>query len=1037
MSALGNSLLDMLDDGREEEDDIPSIFHNSPYFDNTEFINVLCAKKDLFSLITLNCQSLNAKFNDIYLFLQDIKSLSNCSIGALCLQETWLDENCDTSLLNIPGYTLISKGKSCSTHGGTAIYLNDEYDYKILSYSSESNIWDGLFIEIEKTSTSVNQTKKLIIGNIYRPPRNNVNNYSIFIEELNEIMVGMNRFKKEVVIVGDFNLDLLKIQTNNHIKDYFDMIIANGFVPKITHPTRLTQRHGSLIDNIFLKLSVDYSNSTSGILWNHISDHQPCFVLFNMSCKTISKNRLVKVYTNNPNAVSNLKNELSQTCALQNFDSDLTCNPNITCNVLMDNIISALNKHLPVKTVKFKKHKHKKSKWITNGIMISIRYRDRLYADLHMTDIDDASYHQKKDNLATYNRILKQNIRLAKKQYYHSCFEKFKDDIKKTWSSINEIMNRKKIKKDFPKLFRIDDMLVSNKLTIANEFNKYFGNVGKILSESVIQPQNRSFEEFLTAPCHPCFSFNLVTSDDIVKVIDQLKPKNSCGIDGLSNKLLKVIKHDIIDGLTIMINQCLTTNIFPDRMKLAKVVPLHKKNDNDIFDNYRPISLLPSISKIIERLMHVQILSHFDKYNLMFNSQYGFRPNHSTELAALEVIDQISCQMDKNEIPINLFLDLSKAFDCLNHDILLFKLKYYGFQDSSFELMKSYLSNRRQYVSFDDVDSEYLTIDIGVPQGSILGPLLFLIYINDIQNSVNSFRPIIYADDTTLGACLSYFGNNMHDIETNINTELSNIHDWLKLNRLNLNLNKTKAMVFHTNRRTVEPPKIYIDDHEIDYVGNFNYLGIILDKHLSWDEHTNMIRNKITKLSGILNKLKHLLPQLTLKTLYNTLVSAYLNYGILVWGSKSTKLEKIQKKLIRIINCAKYNSHTDPLFKKMSLLKVSDIRVLRELTFCYKLENDQLPYYFSHSMFSRHSSRHMYNTRGLNKFQLPLIRHTFMKNTLRYRIPHIFNSSNNHVIRKKYTHSLFGFKKYVKNNMISNYQEDCRIRNCYICQNTV
>jgi hypothetical protein len=460
-----------------------------------------------------------------------------------------------------------------------------------------------------------------------------------------------------------------------------------------------------------------------------------------------------------------------------------------------------------------------------------------------------------------------------------------------------------------------------------------------------------------------------------------------------------------------------------------------KKNENYVFDNYHPISLLPTISKVIEKIMHAQILDHFNKYNLMFNGQYGFRQNHSTELAALEVIDQIVCQMDKNEIPLNIFLDLSKAFDCINHNILLFKLKYYGFQDSSHKLIQSYLANRKQYVSFNEVNSDCLTIDVGVPQGSILGPLLFLIYINDIQNSVNFFRPVIYADDTTLGTCLSYFGINAVDIESNINEELANIHTWLKVNKLSLNLNKTKAMVFHTKRRAVVLPKICIDQHEVGFVDSFNYLGIILDKHLSWSNHTDMIGNKISKLSGILNKLKNFLPQYTLKTFYNSLVSAYLNYGILLWGSKCNKLEKLQRKLLRIINCTKYNAHTNPLFKNMSLLKVSDIRVLHELIFCYKLENGLLPYYFLNSVFNRHSSHHNYNTRGLNKFQLPRMRHTFIKNTLRYRIPHIYNCTSDNIINKIYTHSLIGFKKCVKIDMISQYQENCDIRNCYICQN--
>ena len=1031
-----DSLLDLLGNEGNENPEIPEVFQSSPYYDFDGFIEVSKSKKKVFSLITLNCQSLNAKFTELNLFLQEIIN-SSCHIDALCLQETWLSDNSDTSLFDIDGYTLISKGKASSRHGGVAIYLSDNFCFKILPFESRSNIWDGLFIEIHETVDHViGNKKKLIIGNIYRPPRNRVDNYQTFIEEINEIMSDLQRQRQEVIIVGDFNLDLLKIRSNVHIKDYFDMVIANGFIPKITLPTRLSHNHGTLIDNILVKLSVDFSTSTSGILWNHISDHQPCFAFLDYLHKKRSHTKYVKIYPHSPTAISNLRDEISVSCAISNFHVDLMCNPNINCDLFENNIISAINTHLPVKKVRYHKHKHRNSKWITKGILISIKFRDRLYADLQMTDMNDESYLQKKVNLSTYNRILKQNIRLAKKQYYHSCFEKFKDDIKKTWASINELMNRTKKKNDFPKQFLINGRFITHPLTIANEFNNFFTNIGKNISDSISQPQNISFEDYLSTPFTPCFKFTLVDTDTVAKVIDQMKPKSSCGFDGLSNKLLKMIKNEIIDCITLIINQSFSTNTFPDKLKLAKVIPLHKKNENYLFDNYRPISLLPSFSKVIERIMHTQILHHFTTSKLMYDSQYGFRPNHSTELAALEVIDHIACQMDNNDIPLTLFLDLSKAFDCLNHDILLSKLKYYGFQENPFLLMKSYFYGRSQYVSFDDTNSEHMSVNIGVPQGSILGPLLFLIYMNDITSATSLFHPVIYADDTTLGACISYFGSDISDIETNINNELENIKTWLNVNKLSLNVSKTKAMIFHSNRKNVIPPRIFIDNHEVQYVEFFNYLGIILDKHLSWNEHINMLHKKASKMSGILCRLKNFLPKATLLTLYNSLVLSHFNYGILLWGAKTSQLEKLQKKLIRIINCARYNAHTNPLFKNMFLLKLSDIRLSHELIFCYKFQNGILPAFFYNSKFKRLSSVHGHNTRGSNKFQMPKIKHSFMKDTLRYRIPFTYNSMEDLVISKISTHTLFGFKRYVKKYLINLYSASCEIINCFICQRT-
>jgi hypothetical protein len=735
------SFLDLLSRERDEDadDEAPALFQNSPYYDDDGLKEILRKKQKVFSLISLNVQSLNAKFDQLKILIENLKN-SSCYISALCVQETWLTDASDVSLLQLDGYHFVSRGRSCSAHGGVALYILDTYDFKILEFNSRSNIWDGLFIEVtEKNFVSSSLTKKLIIANIYRPPRDNIENYRTFNEELNEILSKLQQSRQEVVVVGDFNLDLLKIQENQHIKDYFECILSNGFIPKITFPTRLSRCRGTLIDNVFVKLSHDFSETTAGILWHNISDHQPCFVTLDYLTNSFISKKYVKVYVNTPDAIAGFKAELADTCSSHKFDSNLTNDPNINYNILNNNILSALQNHLPIKTVKFQKHKHKKNDWITFGIIRSIKYRDRLYADLHMTDANSDAYESKKQNLATYNRILKQNIRLAKKNYYQQCFEKFKDDVKKTWSAINGMLSRTKELKDFPKYFLIHGQYVSDIKTISNEFNKFFVTVGNIQTSNIALPQNRSFEEYLTTPVNQNFHFHCVNKLEIYKIIDNLKPKSSTGIDGLSNKLLKQIKFEISDILTVIINQSLTTGIFPEKLKLAKVIPLFKKGDNSLFSNYRPISILPSLSKVIERIMHSQIQQYFNKNKLLFESQYGFRPEHSTELAALEVIDRILTQMDNNEICINLFLDLSKAFDCLDHDVLLHKLQYYGFSGISLNLMRSYLCNRKQLVRFNDMDSDYMLIKTGVPQGSILGPLLFLIYINDIINATSCF----------------------------------------------------------------------------------------------------------------------------------------------------------------------------------------------------------------------------------------------------------------------------------------------------------
>jgi hypothetical protein len=482
---------------------------------------------------------------------------------------------------------------------------------------------------------------------------------------------------------------------------------------------------------------------------------------------------------------------------------------------------------------------------------------------------------------------------------------------------------------------------------------------------------NKSFKDYLTTPLTCTLKFTELDKKNVLDLIRNLKPKTSSGIDRLSNKLLQLIKTDIVEPFTLIINNCFNTGIFPQKLKIAKVLPLYKKNENFLFDNYRPVSILPSLSKVIEKIMHIQLYDHFIKNNLFYESQYGFRNSHSTELATLEVLNRIVSQMDKGEIPINIYLDLSKAFDTLDHEILLFKLQYYGVKDESLLLLRNYLSDRKQYVDFNEKQSDLRAISTGVPQGSILGPLLFIIYINDFVKATEFFKPIIYADDTALSAILNMNGNENQNLENQINNELDIINDWFKLNKLSLNISKTKAMVFHDPRKKVDTINLKINEIPIDFVEQFNYLGIILDSHLSWRPHVHVIHQKISKTVGILSKLKNFIPVETLLTLYNTLILPYLNYGTFLLGDGNViGLKRYKKRSVRLIMNSKYNAHTSPIFKKLQLLKVYDLYALQELKFAYKFENQTLPKYFMSINYQRHIDRHNYGTRNAHRFDI-------------------------------------------------------------------
>ena len=645
------------------------------------------------------------------------------------------------------------------------------------------------------------------------------------------------------------------------------------------------------------------------------------------------------------------------------------------------------------------------------------------------------AYSDAKTNLKTYNGILNRDIRQAKQNYYSHQFDRYKNDIKKTWDTIKSIMNKKRSKSEFPNCFFVDGKLIDNKSDIAESFNKYFTNIGPELAKSINTSNKPTFKSYLKNHPNFEFAFEFTNAEIISKMISQLPPKTSCGHDNISSKLLKEIKDIVSPSLSIIINQSLFTGIFPDKLKLAKLVPLFKKDNMSLLGNYRPISLLPTVSKIFERVVFIQLYDYFQDNKLFYKSQYGFRKHHPTELAALELIDQILKDLDRKQTPFSIFLDLSKAFDTLDHHILLHKLRFYGIKGTPLKWFENYLSDRKQYVDIDGTCSTTLTISTGVPQGSILGPLLFIIYMNDIHTASDKFHFIIYADDTTLTGPLCSFTSENISATAEINKEIVKISDWFAVNKLSLNATKTKFMVYHFIQKKLSEndiPKLKVGGIEIERVSEFNFLGLMINENMNWKSHTDKLCNKISRTLGVLNKLKRFLPMNILKIMYNSMILPYLQFGVKLWGFEQGRLKLLQKRAIRIITLSKYNAHTEPLFKDVRLLQLEHIFKLACLKFYYKLHKNQLPCNFS-GMLTRNSEIHAYYTRHSDDYHRYGTRTVTSSHCLRHYLPKLLEETPDCIINCIESHSYEGFSSYVKTFYINSYRTECLIPNCYIC----
>ena len=553
-----------------------------------------------------------------------------------------------------------------------------------------------------------------------------------------------------------------------------------------------------------------------------------------------------------------------------------------------------------------------------------------------------------------FNNLYNQVLRRAKQKYYNDKFIENSSNIRKTWETIRELIGKQKNKIYIPDYFRNGEALISGDKNIADGFNDFFSKVGPDLAEK-IEPSTCDFSSYLGEEAQTNFIFCKVTPKLIIETAGKLKNKSSYGPDYISSKLLKKILPSIVTPLCHLFNLSFQTGYIPVQLKTAKVVPIFKSGDMHSFTNYRPISLLSSLSKLLEKIVARQMVGYLNKNKILYKHQYGFRKGHSTIHPVLQFLDRIMLALNKPnpEYSLGIFCDLKKAFDTVDFDILLAKMEHYGFRGVSNNWFRNYLMDRKQFVIINGQESETKQLYCGVPQGSVLGPLLFLIFINDLSNCTDLFC-LLFADDTT-------FQINDHNLQTlfqTANNELNKAATWFKANKLTLNVSKTKFILFRKKNMIVDLSefKLKIGNENVERIGSdckqtyFKFVGLLLDEYLTWDSHINNVHGKLAAGNFAINSAKNFLPIHIRKTLYNSLFKSHLEYGILAWGgvppNKLKGLHNLQKKCIRNVANKPKLSHTDPIFSTLNILKLPDIFKYVSLVFMHSFAFGHLPHSF-------------------------------------------------------------------------------------------
>ena len=606
------------------------------------------------------------------------------------------------------------------------------------------------------------------------------------------------------------------------------------------------------------------------------------------------------------------------------WDSILNCSRDINSAVEnWSNVLSMIiEKHAPMR---HRRVSEKYCPWITTQLKASARARDRLRKSAVKagSEILMTAYRHVRNFVNKRNKTLK-------RQYFSEKIRSSEGDMKETWMTINQLVNKRSKTTNVSSLQQ-DNKIITSSDEIAESMNQYFYSIGQDLSKKIPHAENPLLRgDYSLNKNATRFQFRVITLADLLKAMQKFKVSKSFGVDGISSYFLKMGMPVLTPVLSNIFNRSISEGVFPNNWKVARVAPIYKEGPADNRSNYRPISVLPVVSRLFEKTVFEQLYSYLDSNKLFYSNQSGFRALHSVLTCLLKSSDDWYHDFDKGFLSSVVFIDLKKAFDTVDHAILIRKLRHYGVLGKELDWFKSYLQDRKQCCKVNGHTSKIANVDCGVPQGSCLGPLLFLIYINDLPCALKSTKVTMYADDTSI----SYSSKSIAEINEAVNSDLKRLQNWLGGNKLSLNVVKTQSMILGSSSNLRKhnsdngDPKInlHINEDNLEMVGSTKYLGVQIDSELKWREHITFAIGKISRAMGMLKYAKRYLPLNIIKNMYTSIVKPHFRNFCSVWGccgeTLLNKLQKLQNRAARIVTNSPFDAPSLPLIGSLGWLTI-------------------------------------------------------------------------------------------------------------------